>query len=118
MYASPRPTGARSWCTWPSRKYPIEDPYGDSIFVTCGVVLKTVPNAEEMCPENGILVCTCDAHTETLLKRYAHQGTHQRVYNCTIVGEFGNPMTMRALTVRAIRTQKRAPSRILQVTLF
>ena len=82
---------------WPSCEYPIEDMDKDIVFVTWGVVLNTVANAEEMWPKHGIMICLRKAHSDPLLQKYEHQGTQQGVYNCTRVGDFGNPMTMRAL---------------------
>jgi hypothetical protein len=82
---------------WPGCDTPIQDPDKEIVFLTWGVALFTVPNAEEMWPKHGVLVCLCRIHADPLLKKYEHQGTHQGVYSCTIVGYFGNPMTMRML---------------------
>ena len=82
---------------WPNCDTPIGDPDKDIVFLTWGVVLSTVSNAEEVWPKHGIIVCLCKTHADPLLQKYEHQGFHQSVYNCAFVGDFGNPMTMRAL---------------------
>ena len=82
---------------WPSCENVIQDPDRDIVFVTWGVALNAVPNADQLWPKHGLLVCLCRTHAEPILKKYEHQGGHQAIHNCTIAGDFENPMTMRAL---------------------